>query len=538
MLTCRHGQATMERTLYAASRSLEIEGELYLPEEYPELEAVLSAHGYLTEVAGEIDGNKLLLSGTVETHLVYQSKEKLDQVSAYGLILSGINGAVFNGEISLPDLAAATWDWHTRLVKIKLEPGTARAVKYRLELEVQLHANQSAQVGFIDEIKAEAGIHTEVEHLVIAEPVLKTYVKRDINQQFPLTYPKPPLARLLSCQVYPVSLAAAFAKDRVNIEGKLEVHLAYVTLAEDGHEGGVETQKWTAENGGAIPFQITAETPVLQEPAVDYEIWVEGVQFTSTHPESFRVQAQLGVEVCLSKTKQINAIIDVSPAGEGIIDLKRESVAWVEVVEDAERLITVEKMLTLPAGYPDLGKVLQVSILEPKLEWQLSSDQLMVTGEMAGFLLYQTAGAEAEIATLQTVTWGVGDAAALGFGTALELPGVETEMQSRCTVNLQQIKSEQVDGRTVKLTLEFKARIRVTQNREIALVTDSALVLPEEGLKPSMLFYVVQSGDTLWQIARRYNSTMATIAAANYLTNPDQEVVSGRKLLIPKELRG
>ena len=538
MLTCRHGQATMERTLYAASRSLEIEGELYLPEEYPELEAVLSAHGYLTEVAGEIDGNKLLLSGTVETHLVYQSKERLDQVSAYGLILSGINGAVFNGEISLPDLAAATWDWHARLVKIKLEPGTARAVKYRLELEVQLHANQSAQVGFIDEIKAEAGIHTEVEHLVIAEPVLQTYVKRDINQQFPLTYPKPPLARLLSCQVYPVSLAAAFAKDRVNIEGKLEVHLAYVTLAEDGHEGGVETQKWTAENGGAIPFQITAETPVLQEPAVDYEIWVEGVQFTSTHPESFRVQAQLGVEVCLSKTKQINAIIDVSPAGEGIIDLKRESVAWVEVVEDAERLITVEKMLTLPAGYPDLGKVLQVSILEPKLEWQLSSDQLMVTGEMAGFLLYQTAGAEAESATLQTATWGVGNAAALGFGTALELPGVETEMQSRCAVNLQQIKSEQVDGRTVKLTLEFKARIRVTQDREIALVTDSALVLPEEGPKPSMLFYVVQSGDTLWQIARRYNSTMATIAAANYLTNPDQEVVSGRKLLIPKELRG
>lgn len=538
MLTCRHGQATMERTLYAASRSLKIEGELYLPEEYPELEAVLSAHGYLTEVAGEIDGNKLLLSGTVETHLVYQSKEKLDQVSAYGLILSGINGAVFNGEISLPDLAAATWDWHTRLVKIKLEPGTARAVKYRLELEVQLHANQSAQVGFIDEIKAEAGIHTEVEHLVIVEPVLKTYVKRDINQQFSLTYPKPPLARLLSCQVYPVSLAAAFAKERVNIEGKLEVHLAYVTLAEDGHEGGVETQKWTAENGGAIPFQITAETPVLQEPAVDYEIWVEGVQFTSTHPESFRVQAQLGVEVCLSKTKQINAIIDVSPAGEGIIDLKRESVAWVEVVEDAERLITVEKMLTLPAGYPDLGKVLQVSILEPKLEWQLSSDQLMVTGEMAGFLLYQTAGAEAEIATLQTATWGVGDAAALGFGTAMELPGVETEMQSRCAVNLQQIKSEQVDERTVKLTLEFKARIRVTKNREIALVTDSALVLPEEGPKPSMLFYVVQSGDTLWQIARRYNSTMATIAAANYLTNPDQEVVSGRKLLIPKELRG
>jgi hypothetical protein len=365
---------------------------------------------------------------------------------------------------------------------------------------------------------------------------LKTYVKREINQQFSLTYPKSPLARLLSCQVHPLSSTAVFAKDRVNIEGKLEVELAYVTLTADGQEGGVETQKWTVENGGAIPFQITVETPILQEPSVDYELWVEGVQFASTHPESCRIQVQLGAGVSLSKLTQVKAIIDVSAEGEGIIDLKRENSAWVEVVEDAERLITVEKMLTLPTSHPNIGKALQVSILEPKMEWQLASDQLMVTGEMVGYLLYQTEAAETENATLQTATWGMGETTALTFGTALELPGVETEMQARCWVNLRQFKSEQVDERTVKLSLEFRTRIRVSQIREITLVTDSALVMPGEEAKPSMLFHVVQPGDTLWQIARRYNSTMAAIAAANNLTNPDHEVVFGRKLLIPKEL--
>jgi LysM repeat protein len=537
MLTCCYGQATVERTLYAASQSLASEGEIYLPEDSPELEAVLSAHGYLAEVSGEINGDKLLLSGMVETHLVYRSKEELDQVSAYGLILSGSNGAVFNGEISLPDLVDASWDWQARLVKLKLEPGVAQTVKYRLELEVQLFAGQFKQIDFVDEIQAEAEIQTEVEHLMIAEPILKTYVKREISQQFALTYPKQPLARLLSCQVYPMNSTAVFAKDRVNIEGKMEVELVYVTLSAEGQEGGVETQKWTVENGGAIPFQITAETPVLLEPSVDYELWVEGVQFTSTHPESCRIQVQLGVGVSLSKLRQVKTVIDVSTEGEGIIDLKQEKTTWVEVVEDAERLITVEKMLTLPASYPDIEKVLQVSMLEPTLEWQLAPDQLIVTGEMVGFLLYQTEAMEAENATLQTATWGVGDTAALTFGTALELPGVEKEMHTRCWVNLRQYKSEQVDERTVKLTLEYKTRIRVTQTREFTLVIDSALVLPDEKPKPSMLFYVVQPGDTLWEIARRYNSTMVTIAAANNITNPDHEVVFGRKLLIPKELR-
>ena len=210
MLTWCFGQATVERTLYAASQSLASEGEIYLPEDSPELEAVLSAHGYLAEVSGEINGDKLLLSGMVETHLVYRSKEELDQVSAYGLILSGSNGAVFNGEISLPDLVDASWDWQARLVKLKLEPGVAQTVKYRLELEVQLFAGQFKQIDFVDEIQAEAEIQTEVEHLMIAEPILKTYVKREISQQFALTYPKQPLARLLSCQVYPMNSTAVF----------------------------------------------------------------------------------------------------------------------------------------------------------------------------------------------------------------------------------------------------------------------------------------------------------------------------------------
>ena len=120
------------------------------------------------------------------------------------------------------------------------------------------------------------------------------------------------------------------------------------------------------------------------------------------------------------------------------------------------------------------------------------------------------------------------------FGVALDLPGVEAGMQARVFLNPQRPKVELEDERTIKLVWEFKAMITITQNRELSLVSDSALVLPEEGPKPSMLFYVVQPGDTLWGIARRYNTTMAALAKANQLTGTDQELVLGKKLLIPK----
>lgn len=523
----------MERTVYTGNKYLEVEGQLHLPEDYPGLEAVLATHGYLGEICGEISGNKLLLSGTVETHLVYQGKESLDQVPTYGMVWRGREGTVFNGEINLPELAA-DWDWQVRLLKTKLQPETDRTLKYQLELEVRLRAHQPAQVKFVEQIETDVPLKTEEEHLLVEEPLLQTYANREFSNTFPLSYPKPPLSRFISCQVFPVDSTATFAQDRVNIEGKLEVHLVYVTRTEDGQEGDLAIQRWTVENGGALPFQITVETPILQDPSVHYELGVESVEFFSAHPESCRVQARIGARVGLTKTRPVKAIIDVA-AEKGLVDLQREIGSWIEVVEEAERSFVVEKMLTLPEQRPFLKNILQVLTAEPKLQWELAQDQLIVSGEILGTLLYQGEGADEEGAMIAAASWGLGGTEALTFGTVLDLPGVDEGMEARVVLHPQRIKVEQVDETTAKLAWEFKAEITVTQSREFLMVTDSALVVPEEGPKPSMLFYVVQPGDTLWGIARRYNTTMAALARTNQLTGDGQELVYGKKLLIPKE---
>ncbi|NLM36995.1 MAG: LysM peptidoglycan-binding domain-containing protein [Firmicutes bacterium] len=532
MFTCHYGQAVMERTLLNTSKDLEAHGQLELAADCPDLETVLAAHGYLREIKGEIVGNKLYLSGMADVHLVYRGKESLDQVPVYGMVWKGTAGAVVNGEIELPE-READWDWQVRLLQTKLQPETERTLKYQLELEVRLRAHEPVAVGFVEQIETEAPVHTEEEHLLVAEPLVQTYVSREFSNTFALTYPRPPLSRVISCQAFPVHTTVSVGKEKVNIEGRLEVHLVYATLTEDGQEGGLETQKWTEENGGALPFQITVETPVPQEPSVAYELWVESVDCLSPHPESCRVQIQLGVDVCLTKTRQAKAVIDVS-AEQGIIDLKREIGSWVEVVEEAERSFVVEKLLTLPEQRPPIKEVLQVMVTEPKLQWELDHDQLIVAGEALATLLYEAERMGEEGDVITAAGWGQDGTEALSFGTTVDLPGVEAEMQARVFLNPQRPAVELVDERTIKLIWEFKAMITVTQNRELALVTDSALVWPEEGPKPSMLFYLVQPGDTLWGIARRYNTTMAALAKANQLTGTDQELVFGKKLLIPK----
>jgi LysM repeat protein len=67
-------------------------------------------------------------------------------------------------------------------------------------------------------------------------------------------------------------------------------------------------------------------------------------------------------------------------------------------------------------------------------------------------------------------------------------------------------------------------------------VKDTALIIPQDTPRPSMLFYLVQPGDTLWKIARRYNTTMDSITIENRVIDPEKEIIPGKKLLIPKKL--
>ena len=78
-------------------------------------------------------------------------------------------------------------------------------------------------------------------------------------------------------------------------------------------------------------------------------------------------------------------------------------------------------------------------------------------------------------------------------------------------------------GSTIKLC-EFSNICDITQPDNPFIESD--------GDKPAILLYVVQPGDSLWKIAKKYNAPLELLKEINQLKNPDL-IYPGQKLLIP-----
>lgn len=100
--------------------------------------------------------------------------------------------------------------------------------------------------------------------------------------------------------------------------------------------------------------------------------------------------------------------------------------------------------------------------------------------------------------------------------------------------------AEQVDFRLMtetegELRAQILLEILVTAMEETEVVTD-LLEMPEETpeKRPSAVICVVQDGESLWDIAKKYRTTPERILMVNDIENPER-LFSGQKLLI---LRG
>ena len=185
--------------------------------------------------------------------------------------------------------------------------------------------------------------------------------------------------------------------------------------------------------------------------------------------------------------------------------------------------VIIKDNISLNDDKEKIGSIIMTSGSPVVTDKSVENDKIKLDGVVKVSVLYRTAD---EISRINMCTGEV------PFTTVIDLKGTNKDMDVVSKVQIESIDST-IEANTIgiRITLSAWAKVSYKVNKEwIVDVVESENGLAES--KASVTIYSVDKGDTLWNLAKKYNTTIEELVKINDIENPDVIIV-GQKLIIP-----
>jgi len=359
------------------------------------------------------------------------------------------------------------------------------------------------------------------------------------NRSLPSGYP-PILqgqAPVIAVTAIPRVLDSTVQDDKVRVEGELDVTVVYQA---DPEYCDPSYPVYSATFTG-LGFSQTIGVPgaVPHNRAIP-TVNVLSAEASRMTADVLDIDVALSVSVDVVDTREVDALVAVESLGPGIVDAVRKHIRTHHTVteERAEAMLT--GTIQLPDGFPAIYAGDERAVLAKTADVKIDSckpgdGRVTIEGTLDIDLVYAaetTLDEEFEnrdnIPPVRSVRFDD-----IPFEYAFDVSEASAGMIGEAWANLVDLEIEPMsDRRRIEYSAVVDIGIRVIEVRQVSVVTDCELVTPQERDPAVITFYVVQSGDSLWSIARRYRITVDSLAKANELE--DREGLKpGSKLLIP-----
>lgn len=234
------------------------------------------------------------------------------------------------------------------------------------------------------------------------------------------------------------------------------------------------------------------------------------------------VEAIITVTAKASYKQEIDLIDDVYST-QAVIDMVRNNYD-LNVMQGQNNVeAIVKENIELAADAPKPNSILMSSGEVIVTDKKLVEDKVVVEGIVKADVLYNSSHEEKNLGKASEE---------IPFSCSVDVPGSKIDMQCMAKAALESIEAS-IEANTiaVKAVISVYARVNYMASKDF-LVEVSQVEGEAPKKKASITIYVVQTGDTLWKVAKKYYTTIEELIRVNSMDNPDT-IKAGQKIIIP-----
>ena len=395
-------------------------------------------------------------------------------------------------------------------LECKVINGRKINVRAGLEVKIKLYSNEDIEIITGIENAPDVQILDENFRInsLIGKNSTRIYVKDTLNID-----QQDEIAEILKTEVKLVDCDTKNSYNKVLSKCEVEVKIMYLT--EDNRIGHVEGKIPAV---GFIDMQNISDENVFE---IQNEINNIIVRPNQAEEHSIYVEIEIETTCTSYEKKDIMLIQDLySPSMNLGFSQKR-------ITTPTEKVSKIKNFtITSKINIPELvdGYLLDTQVSTNINKEQLTSSMLKCEGDITVNFIFGNSNNNVNSKTSK-----------IPFEFSIENPTQDENAVVETTLNVIAKRFEVKQNGDVDCTIDIEAKSHFSQNASMNIIEN---IMKQEddtdsGDYDSLIIYIVQKGDTLWSIAKKFKSTVDDIARVNGIEDPSK-IVQGQKLYIPK----
>ncbi|NLC88332.1 MAG: DUF3794 domain-containing protein [Clostridiaceae bacterium] len=476
-----------------------VEEDFIVPDIKPDILNMIHTNGTVCIYKKEILDGKVRLDGCINTYIMYLADEEQANIRSLNTTLEFSKTVEFNNikqGMMLEDKVTL------KTVECKVLNGRKINIKAIIDVDLKIVSNENIEfVNSVDDLKDIQILNENINlDSLLGTGLTKVYAKDTI-----MIDNVDNLSEIMKIDVNIINKETKISYNKVLIKADASIKMLYLT---DDNRMCVTNQLIPIM--GFIDVQDISDDDICN---VNYEIKNLLVKPNNVEEHSVYIEVELEVNCNAYRMKTVNLIQDLYSPSVNLSYRQKQikAISQRKIVKDLYSIR--EKQFVSEIGS---NKIYDVDVKPNIIKQTILKDHILYEGEININFLFGLDRKEI----------------ILPFNYNMECNGIvqNSEIETNIEISLQDFTILTDENIDIKIDLEFI--VEMNNTKAINVIEEINLDENRQEERHSLVIYFVKSGDTLWNIAKKFHSTIEKIVDINAIEN-ENKINVGDQLFIP-----
>ena len=494
-----------------------VENDIIVPDTKPDIARVLLLDGDAFITGCDAGTDRVLVSGSVLCKILYISDDEAKSVKS---ITSSIP---FSYNVDMPSARSGMRcraKGNVEHMEYNLLNGRKINIKGIINIDCRVFEEIDRE--YSSGVSGEDGVQMLKDKFTVGSFLGSNKVNYVIAEEMEIPSSKPAIVEMLRSDVKLSGKEFKVSEGKVIVKGDIIIASLYI--------GDDETRSMQYMEH-ELPFTQFIDLDEVSEDSivsVDYELAdykVDAAEDSDGEMRCISAEASINFYVDGSTRKDIELLSDAYCPKEKVV-LDKQTLSMDEMFAENKSQITIKDILNLEDCKPEVAEIFNVMSKHNVSDCKIEDGKVWIEGSVQNIILYLANNEEQPVFCFKKE---------IPFKHQVDIKGICDSMKCYNNLDIEHCNYSMVSSDQVEIRTVIGVDCRVYTKSSLPVITKiSEGTMEEKKFMPSIIIYFAQPGDTLWKIAKKYNTTVDDILKMNNIQDKDV-IMPGQQIVIMKK---